>query len=55
VDGDNLRAGYYFYDLNAKINHIFSERSRLYLSGYFGQDKLYVKDKSEYTYDIGYP
>ncbi|HPB05291.1 MAG TPA: TonB-dependent receptor, partial [Prolixibacteraceae bacterium] len=49
LSADNLRAGYYFYDLNAKINHIFSEKSRLYLSGYFGQDKLYVKDKSEYT------
>ncbi len=39
VDG-----GYYFYDLNAKINHKFSEKSRLYLSGYFGKDRFYVKD-----------
>jgi hypothetical protein len=31
-------SGYYFYDLNAKINYRFSEKDRLYLSGYFGRD-----------------
>lgn len=31
---------YYFYDLNAKINHTFSDKDRVYLSGYFGQDEL---------------
>jgi hypothetical protein len=31
-------SGYYFYDLNAKINYKFSEKDRLYLSGYFGRD-----------------
>jgi hypothetical protein len=31
-------SGYYFYDLNAKINYTFSEKDRLYLSGYFGRD-----------------
>ncbi|QEC66070.1 TonB-dependent receptor [Panacibacter ginsenosidivorans] len=33
-------SGYYFYDLNAKMNYIFSEKDRLYLSGYFGRDKF---------------
>lgn len=28
----------YFYDLNAKINHKFSEKDRLYLSAYLGND-----------------
>lgn len=28
----------YFYDLNAKINHTFSDRDRIYLSGYLGRD-----------------
>jgi hypothetical protein len=28
----------YFYDLNTKINYRFSDRSRLYASGYFGRD-----------------
>lgn len=31
---------YYFYDFNAKINHRFSDRSRLYLSFYNGRDQL---------------
>lgn len=29
---------YYFYDLNTKINYRFSDKDRLYLSGYFGRD-----------------
>lgn len=33
-------SGYYFYDLNAKVNYKFSEKDRLYLSGYFGKDKF---------------
>jgi hypothetical protein len=31
-------SGYYFYDLNAKLNYRFSQKDRLYLSGYFGRD-----------------
>lgn len=31
-------SGYYFYDLNTKVNYKFSEKDRLYLSGYFGKD-----------------
>lgn len=34
----------YFYDLNAKANYIFSDKDRLYLSGYFGRDKLGFQD-----------
>ena len=30
---------YSFYDFNAKLTHSFSERDRLYLSGYLGQDR----------------
>jgi TonB dependent receptor-like, beta-barrel/CarboxypepD_reg-like domain/TonB-dependent Receptor Plug Domain len=33
-------SGYYFYDLNAKMNYMFSDKNRLYLSGYFGKDKF---------------
>jgi hypothetical protein len=29
---------YYFYDLNAKVNYRFTDRDRVYLSGYFGRD-----------------
>ena len=31
-------SGYYFYDVNAKMNYRFSEKDRLYISGYFGRD-----------------
>ena len=44
--------GYYFYDLNAKVNHKFSDKSRLYLSGYFGDDAFKIKD--EYAPVSGY-
>jgi hypothetical protein len=30
--------GYYFYDFNAKANYILSEKDRIYLSTYFGDD-----------------
>ncbi|TAJ10225.1 TonB-dependent receptor [Marinilabiliaceae bacterium JC017] len=33
--------GYFFYDLNAKVNHKFSDKSRLYISAYTGRDKAY--------------
>lgn len=32
----------YFYDLNAKVNYRLSKKDRLFLSGYFGRDKLGV-------------
>ena len=31
-------SGYFFYDVNAKVNYRFSEKDRLYLSSYFGRD-----------------
>ena len=42
-------AGYYFYDINAKINHKFSDKSRLYLSSYLGNDKFYYTDKYSFS------
>ena len=39
---EDERAGYYFYDFNAKLNHIFSPRSRVYLSLYTGDDRFSV-------------
>ncbi|MCX6337794.1 MAG: TonB-dependent receptor [Bacteroidetes bacterium] len=37
---DYYGSGYYFYDLNAKMNYQISEKDHLYLSGYFGRDKF---------------
>ncbi|MEZ0607624.1 carboxypeptidase-like regulatory domain-containing protein [Fibrella sp. WM1] len=33
-------AGYFFYDLNAKINYDLGPRDKIYVSGYFGRDKF---------------
>lgn len=34
----------YFYDLNAKVNYRINQRNRIFLSGYFGRDKLGLGD-----------
>jgi hypothetical protein len=33
-----VTGGYYFYDLNAKLNYEFGRNDKLFLSGYFGND-----------------
>jgi TonB-dependent Receptor Plug Domain/CarboxypepD_reg-like domain len=60
LDGGSGVAGYYFYDMNAKVNHRFSDKDRLYLSFYSGKDKFYLRlsekdtdpDGSEYEFNI---
>ncbi len=45
--------GYYFYDFNAKVNHIFSATDRVYFSVYNGDDRFF----SEYdrdSFDMGW-
>mgnify|MGYP000689742379 FL=1 len=44
-------AGYYFYDLNAKANYEINDKNRVYLSGYFGRDKFYLREKYENSFD----
>jgi outer membrane receptor for ferrienterochelin and colicin len=46
-DLGNSVGGYYFYDVTAKVNHRFSDKSRLYLSSYLGRDKAYLRLKDE--------
>ncbi|MGK7397510.1 MAG: TonB-dependent receptor [Candidatus Cyclobacteriaceae bacterium M3_2C_046] len=50
TDGDEV-VGYYFYDLNAKINHQFSEKDRIYFSIYSGDDEAYSRYKDEYSWE----
>jgi hypothetical protein len=46
-------SGYYFYDVNAKINYRFSEKDRLYLSGYFGRDVFdFVNTKRSFKTNV---
>lgn len=51
IDGEKINVGYWFYDLNAKVNHKFSDKDRLYVSFYRGVDKLWVRDKYEWNTD----
>ena len=49
-DGSVGNAGYYFYDVNAKFTHKLTDKDKLYLSTYFGDDAIYLKAKDGYTY-----
>src|SRR5665647_2308255 len=42
---EKTTAGYYFYDVNAKLSHKFSDTDRLYLSVYTGDDVIYANIK----------
>lgn len=45
--------GYYFYDINAKVNWQIGKKDRLFLSGYFGRDVFNFKSAtSELKIDI---
>jgi len=43
-DEDISGSSLFFYDLNAKANYTISDKDRLFLSGYFGRDKLGFQD-----------
>ncbi|HRY33049.1 MAG TPA: TonB-dependent receptor [Bacteroidales bacterium] len=43
--------GYYFYDLNAKLNYDFGSRNKLYLSAYFGRDVFYYRYRGGGSWD----
>lgn len=45
--GEEGGTGYYFYDLNAKINHKFSDKDRLFFGIYRGRDRFYFDTKEK--------
>ena len=45
---------YYFYDLNTKVNYKFTDKDRLFLSGYFGRD-VFNYHSPEGGFDINIP
>lgn len=47
-------SGYYFYDLNAKVNYRFSDKDRLYLSAYIGRD-VFSFNNSELAFKANIP
>ena len=48
--GYSMQSGYYFYDLNLKLNHKFSDRDRLFFSFYSGDDKVYADMDTDMDY-----
>ena len=49
--GDGSVPSYFFYDVNAKLNHKFSDKSRIFLSTYFGRDKAITEFNNSFTTD----
>jgi len=47
-------SGYYFYDLNAKMNFYISAKDRLYISGYLGKD-VFKFNNSKSNFKISVP
>lgn len=47
--GGDARFAYYFYDLNAKITHTFSDKDKIYFSAYSGDDVINT-DMQRYAY-----
>lgn len=47
-------SGYYFYDLNTKMNYILNKKNRFYLSGYFGKDVFTFRNQ-ESTFAVKVP
>ena len=39
-------SGYFFYDLNAKLNYKLTDKDRIYLSAYYGKDIFSFKDNN---------
>ena len=47
IELNGMMVGYYFDDLNVKLNHKFSDRDRLYVSWYSGDDDIYFRMKEK--------
>lgn len=41
-------ANYYFFDMNGKLTHRFSDRDRLFLNAYYGRDIFHFMEEDEY-------
>lgn len=52
---EEVNPSYYFYDLNAKVNHKFSDRDRLFVSFYMGEDRFSAHNRSSRLRSSSYP
>ena len=52
-DGDFNGTGYYFYDLNAKIDYKLSDKDKLFISGYYGKDDFtFATNSGDFSVDM---
>lgn len=49
-EGTPATGGYYFYDINARISHKFSDKDRLSASFFMDDDGIYASFKDKYEY-----
>lgn len=49
-DEDKKNTILYFYDLNLKANYQFSDKNRLFISGYFGRDNFGFANRFNFNY-----
>ena len=47
LDGGSAVGGYYFYDVNAKLQHRFPNNDRLSASFYMGDDVIYIRYRQQ--------
>lgn len=52
-NSSKLKGGYHFFDMNAKVNHSFSDRTRLYMSFYMGSDSYLDGEEYKDEYHLG--
>jgi hypothetical protein len=45
---------YYFYDLNGKVEYIFSPKDKLFLTGYYGNDVFGFQSKTGFNFDFNW-
>ncbi|HRK29033.1 MAG TPA: TonB-dependent receptor [Chitinophagales bacterium] len=51
---ENQMPNYYFYDFNAKLNYVLSNKDRLFVSGYLGRDNLFFRFNTDPTQNTNY-
>lgn len=49
AEGSPTTGGYYFYDINARISHKFSDKDRLSASFFMDDDGIYASNKEKYN------
>lgn len=47
------KVNFFYYDLNAKLNWILSDKDRIHLMLYHGNDHLFMKGEYEYNFQVG--